>query len=390
MEQNNNKKQEPMFYTGDDTIEDNTLDPFDYSAQRNKKRPKRPDKEEKEPFEIIVREKVLSILGFFALGFFFFLLMGEMFRIYLAGGFPDIFSIVRLGVLVSFAVFFAVYMIKLAFQSIKTNKPIPLINLFSDVGFTLALLLFTQATSYSEPPNKIIFGIISAVVIAGFIVILIKSEKELFALLVIYLSGLMVLFGGVMLSRVFLIKEYYEGDAYKAHVYCIQSEPADKMSEQCHPVYYPDLDCYDNNSMFYATEVSFPYSVLSSEEDVKNFFVNDRKRIAKSYGNDKKAIDTYSEFLKIIKPELEKYNNDFFKENSIVLISSTFYEEVSNITIDFVFEKYSNNSLTFHYTQEDVNSVTENVGTVMAVLEIKKDMEPVFRNENIFTTTKNQ
>ena len=388
MEQKNNENQEPMFYSGDDTSNDNTLDPFDYSAQRNKKRPKRPDKEEKEPFEIIVREKFLSILGFFALGLFYFLLMAELFRVFISAGFSDISSFVKGGALILFTLYFAVYMIILAVRSIKTNKPIQLKNLYMNIGFTLALLLFTKATWYSEPPNKIIFGIISALVITGFILILIKSEKELYVLSVIYLSGFLLLFAGAMLSKVFLIKEYYQGDAYKIHVYCIQSEPVDNMSKLCHPVSYPDLDSYDKNSMYYASGVSFPYSVFSSEEDVKKFFVNDRKRIKETYGNDKKALDTYSEYLKILKPELEKYNNEYFKDNSIVLTSSMYYEEISDITIDFVFEKYADKSLTLHYSQEDTYSNTENVGTVMTIMEIKKDIEPVFRSETIYTTTK--
>ncbi len=367
------------FYSNQTTYDD----PF--TSKPSVTEPNMNFRKNKRPFEDVVKESFTSILCLVGSLIIFCLLSELFFREFFPFG-SFYFSATSLAAIIFVAALFGylvVFIVKNIKKAVASSDVVDNFNPLSFLGFQLAVFVAAKLSYLFAVPNKILFIIVLAAICA-FMIVLFKKMHDLDKKF--FTAGIILLFATItffLTMRVFLVTELRNGNEIHTECFCFQSKSVDHFDKSAHAV-QSDLFVEDySTGEFYGSSI-IRESLLKSKTELGEFFLNEIRNLQKVRPDDTVSVDIAELMKETIEPSFQKYDDEFFRTHSIMILESGYFCTADNMEADAVYTKASDRSLNIHVNIHLYDGMTDNNGNCIILVELPKKYESIFEYDYFF------
>lgn len=376
-----------FFYNGFNDNNDDFLDPFNPSKNPPKQDAPVVKTKKHEKFEIVVNRNLQTIVSVVLLLILYFKCMNRVAYEFLRSGDtePHPLRYISLVLIIGCAVTVIYFFIKAFTKALKRRQNISARNTFIAAGVALMTDIAYIICEKLVVPNMIIIGIIAAVIITATVLLMIKvSEENDRKETVLVIASLLAMFIYFITFSVFISTVYHNEADYSAKLFCIQSASLEKNEKDLVIVSDPIMNQLDENTMYLATDAAFPDRVLHSKGELDGFYKEAEKIRTDNGCNDEKHQEAVKVMQKVLDPELSKYDESFFRDNVLIIVSATLYDKIDNASVPQIFTKESTHTsyIRFNLNELPTNDPnTDNHGICYALISMPKDKAEIFSRQ---------
>lgn len=361
--------------------DDEFLDPFNEIPQKNK-----PARQQKglEPFEKTVIHSLLQIGEIILMSLLFAVIVRAVFFEILA---DSLFIITPVNVITDIMltgsiIFYIIFITGTIKRAKKQDKNLNIRNLTMITSYTAAAAGIISASYMDNVPHKLIFALLLAAAVIGLIFIIRFFEREEKIISFAYLAIITVILIFFLTMRVFAAGDIYNEKDFQSELFCLQSHSVDNIDKSVHSEQLDLMEKTNEYMMYYFSDSAYPDHVFHDKQDVKDFFEQHRSRLHKEYKDQPEVIEMEKHMYELISPSFEKFDDEYFKNNDAVIISFINYNDISNIELDHIFYRPSQDTINFHTNvrYSDTDNM-ENTGIIFAVISVPKQYGSYFNTD---------
>ncbi len=383
-----------FFYNGFNESRDEFLDPFDKTRKTaEKKTAPEVRNSKREHFETVVLQNILTIISVVMLGFLYIDCLKKMIYEYLRSSSTDLtvlseLTIIKMSaaaLMVICIVSIGYYIIKAFVKAVKHKENISFKNTFIAAGAALMTDLAINLFNILPAPDKIAAGIVFAAVIIITVILLKKfSEKNDRKAAITVICSIFSMLIFFTLFSVMFSTVYNEGTDYNAKFFCIQNAPIEKSDGHFVSVPNSLMNKTYTDGMYYSTESAMPDRVFRTKGEVSTYFEEAEKLRIKNGCTGEVYDEIEASTQEMLAPELNKYDDAFFKDNVLIIISAINYCRIDNANIPQIYFKKSTDMTYFRFDTNDLpytNYDDDFVGVCYALISVPKDKADIFSRE---------
>lgn len=255
--------------------------------------------------------------------------------------------------------------------NVKSLKKISIRNCIFVAVFTLISSVVIEFTYVSHIPNAIIFGIVSLFVAAVLIAFSVKTENDNRKISIIFMSSIFVLFMFFIVFRVFLCNVFENGKDFNGKYFVFQYQTLDAAKPDKNTYNLPSLMEYDEEGYKNYHTMILADKIFSSKKEIDEFYENQYKITKENNQGTDYEVYNLKYVWEKIKPALDEYSDDFFKDNVVSIASFSIYENIDSITFDKMFTRESTSVLNYLVSYHVIPTIDreeyENCGTCVLI-----------------------
>ncbi len=234
-----------------------------------------------------------------------------------------------------------------------TNKRLNSLLLTS--GFMIAIALITAASRSFIPPIKIVYVLLTAVLTVSGVMIIKKLNADEYDMTTILAGGYYICFLIFISLRVLFATVYYPGMDFSTKMFYIQSEDISCLSDPSRAVYEPLLS--ESNGGFgpLSWEVDHRNTSFENETGVDNYFDKLASDHAGQYKDYPKLERIDKQIRSLLEPELQKYDDEFFKDHVVWLIPMDYDYCIKSIDPDFIYIPQTTSRMNIQAKENRIN-----------------------------------
>ena len=338
------------FFSDYQTDTDEYLDPFNDKPKHTYdevviSKPKR-----EIPFETVIKRDFLSIGAILLITVVFINIIRTLWYEFITLGSHDLdlLPMITFIMIAGCSGFYLYYIIRAIKEVVRKKENINIKNSLITGGFALISQVIILLTNISMIPNRILFIAFLAALTVILIVMFIKLDRKDRSVTRVFLSIIFLVTVYLVAMKVVLIRVYQKDADYHAECYCIQAKSVDNFNKSTHAMQSDLMGNTNENEMYYSSSACPADAVFESKEEIDSYFEKSRETI-RSNGEDNPVVMQINEEIQsFLEPALSKFDNEFFKDNVLIIKSYSYYENIDNVEFNSLFTRPSSHSVNFY------------------------------------------
>ncbi len=262
--------------------------------------------------------------------------------------------------------------------------------------FTLISSLIMSLTYVDTPISKILFTILFAAAAAVTVFITINAVKNKYSTGALLAAVVFIVLGTFLNLRLFVNPVYLPIQDFNSESYLFTSNQDLPYESQMHVIIDPMMKERDEYEAFYHYNAIFPDAVITSEEELNNYFDDHLNKLRNTDDIRDETIAIAENMGKNLKKATGKYDENFFNNNSLIITDSFSNYETIGYSVDRLFFYHAKKQIYVSCTLDllrdpkytDKSFVNDNVNYV--IIEMPKDKLDAYRNYTILEAYKSK